>query len=46
MVEPGEIPSGKYRIGRVLGAGGMGVVVAATHRWCRAGHSPTEQEVP
>jgi eukaryotic-like serine/threonine-protein kinase len=27
----GEIIAGKYRVGRVLGQGGMGVVVAATH---------------
>jgi len=30
-VEPGQILLGKYRIERVLGLGGMGVVVAATH---------------
>ena len=30
-VQPGDILAGKYRIDRVLGAGGMGVVVAATH---------------
>jgi serine/threonine-protein kinase len=30
-VVPGEIVAGKYRVDRVLGAGGMGVVVAATH---------------
>lgn len=31
-VHPGEIvASGKYRVDRVLGIGGMGVVVAATH---------------
>ena len=30
-VEPGDILLDKYRVDRVLGAGGMGVVVAATH---------------
>ncbi len=30
-VAPGQILLGKYRIERVLGMGGMGVVVAATH---------------
>jgi serine/threonine-protein kinase len=30
-VTPGDILAGKYRVERVLGAGGMGVVVAATH---------------
>ncbi len=30
-VQPGDILAGKYRIERILGAGGMGVVVAATH---------------
>jgi serine/threonine-protein kinase len=30
-VRPGEIVGGKYRVERVIGAGGMGVVVAATH---------------
>ena len=28
---PGEIIAGKYRVERLLGAGGMGVVVAASH---------------
>jgi serine/threonine protein kinase len=30
-VEIGEVVAGKYRIDRVIGAGGMGVVVAAEH---------------
>jgi serine/threonine protein kinase len=30
-VRPGDIIAGKYRVERLLGKGGMGVVVAATH---------------
>jgi serine/threonine-protein kinase len=31
LVQPGQILAGKYRIERILGRGGMGVVVAAHH---------------
>jgi serine/threonine protein kinase len=30
-VNPGDVVAGKYRVDRILGQGGMGVVVAATH---------------
>jgi serine/threonine-protein kinase len=31
IVEPGQVVAGKYRVDCVLGRGGMGVVVSATH---------------
>ena len=31
MVEPGTLVGDKYRVDRMLGRGGRGVVVAATH---------------
>ncbi|WP_437684750.1 serine/threonine-protein kinase [Sorangium sp. So ce176] len=31
LVREGQVIAGKYRVERVIGAGGMGVVVAATH---------------
>jgi serine/threonine-protein kinase len=33
VFEPGTLLAGKYRVDRVLGQGGMGVVVAATHMY-------------
>lgn len=30
-VKPGDIVAGKYRVDRILGMGGMGIVIAATH---------------
>jgi serine/threonine-protein kinase len=31
LPKPGDVIAGKYRVGRTLGSGGMGVVVEATH---------------
>ena len=31
MVEPGDVLGGKYRVGRVIGSGAMGVIVEAMH---------------
>ena len=31
QVAPGDVVVGKYRVERVIGTGGMGVVVAARH---------------
>jgi serine/threonine-protein kinase len=30
-IHPGDVVADKYRVDRVLGAGGMGIVMAATH---------------
>src|SRR5438093_10768073 len=30
-VKPGDVLGGKYRIDRILGAGGVGVIAAGTH---------------
>ena len=30
-VKPGDVLGGKYKVERILGSGGMGVVVAARH---------------